>query len=291
MKVVHDANTRISVLLPVFNGQATLGQAVLSTLRAMDQDDELLILIQDAKPSSYDLEGLDDARIKFYFSNFALGIGKALNYLAEEANGEFIARMDQDDICLKSRFRKQLKFMKRYGLDIVFANAILFGNQVKPFGALPQLPYRLMPPQANLLLAMQNPFVHPTMLAKRSVLESLSFYRESLAEDYDLWLRASSRGFKLARMRSFGIFYRVHVGQFTQAPNFEIRVDQDASILESKQKLRDDVLRELGIPSSDFSEIAVIRVLRKSGLAPAIIWSPIGKAIRKVGNLMLSKRK
>jgi GT2 family glycosyltransferase len=279
------------VLLPVFNGQDTLNLAIQSTLRALGNQDELLVFIQGPNLDGYRVGEIKDERLNVFYQDQAEGIAQALNYLGKKATGEYVARMDQDDICLKSRFRNQLKVLKRESYDFVFANAVLFGKQIRPFGFMPQLPYRLNSPTSNLLLAFQNPFVHPTMLAKKSALESLGFFRPCIAEDYDLWLRAASRGFKLGKMRSYGIFYRVHRGQFSQTENFNTRVDRDASVSESRKELITSLMNSGQVsPTGDLND-QLIAALKKRQLIFRLQWSAIGRLILAFANKLLAKAK
>lgn len=279
------------MLLPVFNGQDTLNLAIQSTLRALGNQDELLVFIQGPNLDGYRVGEIKDERLNVFYQDQAEGIAQALNYLGKKATGEYVARMDQDDICLKSRFRNQLKVLKRESYDFVFANAVLFGKQIRPFGFMPQLPYRLNSPTSNLLLAFQNPFVHPTMLAKKSALESLGFFRPCIAEDYDLWLRAASRGFKLGKMRSYGIFYRVHRGQFSQTENFNTRVDRDASVSESRKELITSLMNSGQVsPTGDLND-QLIAALKKRQLIFRLQWSAIGRLILAFANKLLAKAK
>jgi GT2 family glycosyltransferase len=279
------------VLLPVFNGQDTLNLAIQSTLRALGNQDELLVFIQGPNLDGYRVGEIKDERLNVFYQDQAEGIAQALNYLGKKATGEYVARMDQDDICLKSRFRNQLKVLKRESYDFVFANAVLFGKQIRPFGFMPQLPYRLNSPTSNLLLAFQNPFVHPTMLAKKSALESLGFFRPCIAEDYDLWLRAASRGFKLGKMRSYGIFYRVHRGQFSQTENFNTRVDRDASVSESRKELITSLMNSGQVsPIGDLND-QLIAALKKRQLIFRLQWSAVGRLILAFANKLLARAK
>ncbi len=282
---------RISVLLPVFNGQDTLNLALQSTLRALGNQDELLVFIQGPNLDGYRVGEIKDERLIVFYQDQAEGIAQALNYLGKKAKGEYVARMDQDDICLKSRFRKQLKVLKRERYDFVFANAVLFGKQIRPFGFMPQLPYRLNSPTSNLLLAFQNPFVHPTMLAKKSALETLGYFRPCIAEDYDLWLRAASRGFKLGKMRSYGILYRVHRGQFSQTENFNTRVDRDASVSESRKELITSLMNSGQVSPRVELKDQLIEALKKRQLIFRLQWSAVGRLILAVANNLLSRSK
>lgn len=281
---------QISVLLPVLNGQDTLNQAIESTLRALGEQDELLVLIQGANLDHYRIGEIKDERLRVFYKDQAEGIAKALNYLVTKAQGKFVARMDQDDICLKSRFRKQLRALENRGYDFVFANAILFGKQIRPFGFIPQLPYALDSLSSNLILPMRNPFIHPTMLAKRSALEALGYFRPSVAEDYDLWLRAASKGFKLGKLRSFGILYRVHGQQFSQSTDFKRRVEDDLYISESKSALITTLVGQGILGTETTAEDQLKTKLRKGNLAFRLQWSPVGARLLRFANALLTKK-
>lgn len=264
--------------------------AIRSTLRAMGKQDELLILIQGPDLGGYSIGEIQDERMSVFYKDQAEGIAKALNYLVSKANGKFVARMDQDDICIKSRFRKQLSVLERGGYDFVFANAVLFGKQIRPFGFIPQVPFGLNALSSNLLLPLRNPFIHPTMLAKRSALEALQYFRPSVAEDYDLWLRAASRGFKLGKLRGFGILYRVHGQQFSQTEDFKQRVEQDVFILESKSLLIQALVTKGLIKEGASVDDQLKAKLGKVNLAFRIQWSPLVARLLRFANTLLGKK-
>lgn len=256
----------------------------------MGKQDELLILIQGSDLDSYSIGEIQDERMSVFYKDQAEGIAKALNYLASKANGKFVARMDQDDICVKSRFRKQLSVLERGGYDFVFTNAVLFGREIRPFGFIPQVPYGLNAFSSNLLLPLRNPFIHPTMLAKRSALKALQYFRPSVAEDYDLWLRAASRGFKLGKLRGFGILYRVHGQQFSQTEDFKQRVEQDVFILESKSLLIQALVMKGLIKGGASVDDQLKAKLRKVDLAFRIQWSPLVARLLRFANTLLGKK-
>lgn len=282
---------KISVLLPVLNGEKTLTAAVRSTLSALGPLDEILVLIQGVDASGYDFSFSSDSRVKIYFQTSAHGIAGALNFLAHKAEGEFIARMDQDDICLKSRFRAQVRYLEKHDLDFVFANAILFGRQVAPFRLLPQLPLPLPPSSAPLFLLTKNPFVHPTMLAKRSALQSIGFYRNSIAEDYDLWARAACHGLRLARMARYAVMYRIHPGQLSRSLDFDLRVENDALLRDSLFSLRTSLFPKRQFVSNLELQNEVERLLTRDSIALSVIWSPLGRRFLAFGNFLIGNGK
>jgi GT2 family glycosyltransferase len=255
----------------------------------MGNNDELLVLIQGSDLSSYQIGEIRDSRLQLFYEQHGQGIARALNILGQKASGEFIARMDQDDICLKSRFTKQLRAMQKHNSDFVFSNALLFGKQIRPFGLIPQLPFGLKPRISNLMLPLQNPFIHPTMLAKRSVLEKLNYYRESVAEDYDLWIRAASQGYKLRKIRGYGLLYRVHGQQYSQGDNFQKRVTEDGFISESKGQLIGFLVKSGELDQKVEIEAGIKSRLKQSDPIYRILYSRAGGLLTRIANNLLGK--
>ena len=218
---------RISVLLPALSGTPTILSSVKSTLIALGSADELLVLIEGSEGKSEQLEGISDPRLRLFYRRDAMGITSGLNFLFSRAKGNLIGRMDADDICLPGRFRSQLKKLKKDNLDMVFSNAILFGSGVRPLGFIPQVPYSLDSTQIGLELAIRNPLVHPTMLARREAIAALGGYNDAVAEDYELWIRAWNRGYRFGRSRGYGVMYRIHPGQLSQQADHLKKVASD----------------------------------------------------------------
>jgi len=255
----------------------------------MARNDELLVLVQGLDYQEYSLETHKDERLKIFHEAKADGIAHALNFLGVNAQGRYIARMDQDDVCLRSRFVRQIRHLEKHNLDFVFSNAVLFGKQIRPFGIMPQPPISLSPKEIRMLLPVKNPLVHPTMLARRSSLESLGFYRRSEAEDYDLWLRAATQGYSIGRTAGFAILYRVHPSQFSQLPKFQMRVSEDSSVNESRQQLIKSMQEEGLISDQVAIEPQVMNLLRSSNWLLYLLWSGIGKRILKIANRLIGK--
>ena len=235
---MKDSAPLISVLLPAHNAQHSIGAAVKSTLHALPKNAELLIYLDACTDDTEArLSSIHDSRIQIYQSERNIGVAKALNELLAVAKGNYVARMDADDICLPWRFSYQISNLKKTQADFIFTNAILFGRRVKPFGIIPQLPLAIRPNQAGFALVFSNPFVHPSMLSTQEAIASLGGYRNSSSEDYDLWIRAVLQGKKLVRTRGYGLAYRVHPGQLTQQNEWQEKNSSDELLAESRESL------------------------------------------------------
>lgn len=133
----------------------------------------------------------------------------SLNRGIEEAAGEFIARMDSDDLCQPDRFCRQLHIARQTGADFLFGAAELMDDQG---GALAR-PVRQS--HTRSLWNVCGP-IHPTAFMRRSVLLALGGYGcMDSSEDYHLWLRAQARGHRLVTDAAPVLRYRMHADQAT----------------------------------------------------------------------------
>lgn len=138
-----------------------------------------------------------------------IGLVKSLNKGIEAADGEFIARMDSDDIAKPDRFIQELNFLNEFNLDFV-ASAI---DLIDERGKLIKKEHFKRNLTGNLLKRIeiqQNIFWHPTWLMKKKVWLKLKGYREiNTAEDYDFVVRALLNKFKLGILRFPTLFKRI----------------------------------------------------------------------------------
>ena len=231
---------KISVIMSVYNAEKTVELAIRSTLLALPKNAELLILLNGCNDGTERIvAAISDTRLTTVISQKTLAADERLNLLLQTSSGEFVGRMDADDICLPWRFRYQKFFLARGGYDFIFANAILFGkSNGRPLMKV-QPPVRLTAEQCSMALVFSNPLVHPTMLARHSSLIDLRGYRDVPADDLDLWLRATLANKKIHRLSGYGILYRVHDGQLTQASDWQMRHEHSGVVPELRRQLRE----------------------------------------------------
>lgn len=206
----------LSILLPARNAAATIGQAVGSTLRAMPRDAELVLLDDGSQDGTADEATAAAERagrasqVRIIRHEGSGGVSHALNILLESTDSALVARMDADDRCLPWRFTRSVGALKR-GDDMVFTQII----EDRGRRLTPKPPVGIAPEVFGLHLLLTNPVSHPTMLARREVLDALGGYRHVPAEDYDLWMRAALAGARLRRLPLWGLLYRMHDTQIT----------------------------------------------------------------------------
>ncbi len=177
---------KISVLLPVFNAEKSIQEAIQSVLDQTFTDFELLILNDGSTDKSLAIiESFKDSRIKVFTNESNLKLIATLNKGLGLASGEYLARMDADDICLPERFEKQVKFLDEN------QDYVAVGSNYLAFGDLNFVSKLALTNEAIRLASyFENPMAHPTTMLRLNVLRSHSIsYRPDLLhiEDWGLW--------------------------------------------------------------------------------------------------------
>lgn len=199
----------ISVLLPVYNGAAFLQQAVDSVLLQSYSDFELLIIDDGSTDNSSELlRNLKDPRIRVIYQENR-GLAASLNILLFQAQGRYIARQDQDDVCLPERFHNQAKFLdSNSDIAIVGTAAEIWVNHARTLRKTNN-PCSNSALQFNLLF--DNYFVHSSIMFRRCIVQDLGGYTEEKSrqppEDYELWSRVARQN-KIANLPDVLLGYR-----------------------------------------------------------------------------------
>lgn len=198
-----DKSPLISVLMGIYNCESTLEEAV-DSIRGQTYNNWELIMCDDcSSDGTYKLAqkiAQTDERIKLIKNKKNLTLAPTLNNCLAVATGEYVARMDGDDICDPTRFEKEIKFLlenPEYSLvstrmNLYDENGIFRTTDVKSF-----------PNERDLVSG--PPFCHAGCMMKTSVLKELKGYNidESVnrVEDFDLWYRLYRAGYKGANIQ------------------------------------------------------------------------------------------
>ncbi|MBN1430151.1 MAG: glycosyltransferase [Anaerolineae bacterium] len=189
----------ISVIMPVYNGERFLSEAIESILNQSFTDFELIIVDDastDRTPEILSHYQQSDSRLHAVRQQVNQGVTAALNRACALAQGCFIARMDADDVSMPDRFERQLTFMEQHPQVGVLGSWIQCIDQE---GRPKQIVrYPVKSGQIKWALLFYSPFAHPTVIMRRDVLKQVCFYNPKIvrSQDYDLWLRLS----RLTRM-------------------------------------------------------------------------------------------
>lgn len=148
-----------------------------------------------------------------------LGLVASLNLGLSRVSGDYVARMDPDDISLPFRFQKQVELLES-GFDIAGGGITLF-NEAGQVGDVRYPATRL---GVLYSLLYNNPIAHPVSMFKTEVVRRLQGYRQvNYAEDLDLWMRAYLSGSRITNCRSILLLRRVHAEQLSSKYSMEQR--------------------------------------------------------------------
>jgi glycosyltransferase involved in cell wall biosynthesis len=181
----------LSILMTNFNEEEYIHASIESVLNSTFEDFELIIVDDGSRDSSIDIIKFwlnNDSRVKLIESSKNFGIARSKNLGLSHCNGELIAMMDADDICLANRFQIQVEFMDA-NPEISLAGGAMYLMQ-ESGDALKQAMIDNL--EKNLMIS--NVFNHPTIIIRRHLWESGIFrYSERFrhTEDYRLWTRLS----------------------------------------------------------------------------------------------------
>ena len=206
---------KVTVLMPVHNAGRYLREAIDSILCQTFADFEFLIVHDTSTDDTAAvISAVQDVRIRVLNTKGRRGISAALNMGLAHARGEYVARMDADDVCLPRRLAVQVSFLDRHPeLGLCGSWVKIFGDGIVPH--IFRRPLESDAVQASLLFG--NPFVHPSVMVRRALLERHHLrYNDEFngAEDYELWVR-SLKWFCGQNLRQVLLRYRQHASSVT----------------------------------------------------------------------------
>jgi glycosyltransferase involved in cell wall biosynthesis len=185
----------VSVLLPVYNGADYLNDSIQSILAQTYSHLELIVIDDGSTDESYSMVmSLHDERIRSYQQE-NMGLARTLNRAINLARGKYFARQDQDDISLPRRIEMQVDFLERHPSNGLVGTWASIMRETEKTNRVHCHPTDNIVLQFELLF--DNPFVHSSMMIRRSILEEEGGYSIDVArqppEDYELWSRMARR--------------------------------------------------------------------------------------------------
>lgn len=200
----------VSVIMPVYNGEKFIREAIDSILNQTYKHFELIVIDDGSSDNSTKIishyDSLDN-RVVFLKNKINLGVSDTLNKGISYAKGKYIARMDCDDISSPNRIMEEVKLLEnRRDISLCGSWGIAFNENNKnlfslksPTGIL--LKYNFWKP---------SPFISSSVMIRRSVIKNNKFRKQyNSVEDYDLWVRIlkTKKGFNIKRTL---IYYRIN---------------------------------------------------------------------------------
>ncbi len=179
----------VSIVLPSFNAEGTIGEAISSILMQTWENWELLLIDDGSKDRTVEIaRSFNDSRIRIFVDGRNRGLPARLNEAIDLASGKYFARMDNDDISFPERFSKQVEYLESHPeIDLLGTKALTF---VAPGAATGIFPFKQT--HEEICARPWNGFYlpHPTWMGKIEWFRKHRYRNVNRAEDQDLLLRS-----------------------------------------------------------------------------------------------------
>ena len=209
----------VSVVCPTYNEKDFFEQALESLLNQTYQNIEIVIVDSSINNEVKKVIKKYENKIHYYWKEKS-GIADALNYGIGQAKGEFIARMDADDISAKERIEKQVTFLLAHEAVMLLGTQGFIINAEGEVIGQSDVPIENDSIKADLIF--KNSFLHPSVMFRRQIFdEGIRYDGDFIAEDYDLWTRTALK-YNMANLPERLIYYRVHGENASQKLHHEV---------------------------------------------------------------------
>jgi len=230
----------ITVLMPVYNGEKFLAEAIDSILCQTFKDFEFLIINDGSTDKTKEIiQSYTDPRIRYVENEKNIKLIASLNKGLDLAKGRYIARMDADDISLPERLEKQFSFMEKNS-EIGFCGTkanVFEGKLLKKFPETDD--------DIRIRMFFFNHIPHPSVMLRKSVLvqNNLKYDKNYIhAEDYALWLQML-KFTNVYIIQETLVLHRLHENQISEIYNKEQ--------YSTARKIRLELLSKLGISPTE----------------------------------------
>jgi glycosyltransferase involved in cell wall biosynthesis len=232
---------QVTVIMPAYNAEKYIGEAIKSILNQTFQDFEFIIFNDGSTDNTEDIIfSYTDLRVIYVKNEENLKLPKTLNKGIALARGQYIARMDSDDVALVHRLETQITFMENN------PHISLCGTWVETFGQREEiLGHPLMPKHIKAQMLLECCIFHPTILFRKKDFVDNNFWYDTnylYAEDYELWSRAVHK-LQFANLDTVLLKYRLHQQQ-------SVSIVKNNTISTLQRQIRANQLKNLGIAFS-----------------------------------------
>jgi glycosyltransferase involved in cell wall biosynthesis len=229
----------VSVIMPAYNAEKYIQEAIDSILNQSHANLELLIFDDGSSDSTRKIiDSYIDERIKKIFADKNSGVVAARNHCIDLAQGKYIALMDADDIASHDRFTKQLAFLEADGCDVCGSE---HWNLNQLTGALKPSKNRHTDADLRALLSVYCTMCNSTVMTRAEIIKRYKYDAViPVAEDYYLWVQLAAAGYRFANLRERLVTYRQYPEQDSSKHVEKYRV--------ATMEIMGQYLQKLGIP-------------------------------------------
>lgn len=271
----------VSVVMPVYNGERFVAEAIGSVLAQTFRDFECIVVDDGSRDGTARLLAeatAKDPRVRVLSHQQNVGFRRALNSGCDIARGEFVARLDADDVCLPQRFERQVAYLKAHPDVAVVGSWVQLVDDRGVRGRVQRYPTQ--PAMVSWSMLFFNSLAHPSVMIRRSALQAAGGFPDGCeggTEDYALFLQLS-RTTRLANLSEVLLLYRMWPGSMSKT-SWE-RQERDAVRL-----LRDHADRHLGIALSPDEASALRGLSRDAWPASAAEGEALARLVNRLARV------
>lgn len=214
----------VSVIMGIFNCEETLEKSIKSIIDQTYTDWELILCDDCSVDNTYrtaETFAEQYRNIILLKNEQNMGLAYTLNKCSKYAKGDYLARMDGDDVCLTERFQEQVDFLNNNEeYSLVGSSAVLYDET----GDKAVRRNKEFPNQYDLIHS--TPFVHPSIMIRKTAFDIINGYtvskRTKRGQDTDLWFKFYAQGFKGYNIQKPLIKYKESITDYKKR-SFKVR--------------------------------------------------------------------
>ena len=202
----------ISVIMPAYNSELYIAEAIQSILNQSYQNIELIIFDDGSTDGTRKvIQRFDDPRIVKMLSDQNYGVVRARNEMIDKASGHYIALMDADDIADSTRFEKQLQVLEAGGCDLCGSAQWVLDEGT---GTLKKSKDKFSDADLRSLLTVYCGLCNSAMMGRSEIFKRFKYDTTILtSEDYYLWVQMAAAGYRFLNLKERLITYRRYPAQ------------------------------------------------------------------------------
>lgn len=207
---------KVTVMMPVYNGEKYIAEAIKSLLVQTFEDFELLIMNDGSTDGTVRIiKSFDDQRIRLIENGKNLGTILTRNKGLKECRGEYIAMLDSDDLAKPTRLKKQVDFLDKHpDFGIIGSWVDLINSQSKPLGS--NWKNNFAPEEIPIFLLFHTCFSMSAVMVRKSAVPVEGFIEGYIpAEDYEIWIRITNK-WKSYNLPEILTTYRIHANSLSK---------------------------------------------------------------------------
>ena len=192
-------NHKISIIMGIYDCEDTLSEAIDSIIKQTYSNWELIMCDDGSHDNTYEVakkfQKQFPDKIILLHNDHNIGLNKTLNRCLEYASGEYIARMDGDDLSLKDRFENEVKILDEFEDIAIVSCPMIYFDKNGDWGEGSAIEY-----PSNSDFIKGTPFCHAPCMVRKEAYMAVKGYSTSKwtmrAEDYHLWFKMYAIGYK-----------------------------------------------------------------------------------------------